>query len=278
MADPSFLGCAKSIYLLGESHCLPFRNVLYQPTSPGDIFLARIRFMQIFAANFVNETGLHPDIVKALQAEQVLDDQGAAMHLTKDRLTHRAAEVSDVPVSEPTIVLFGGDLDVFEILRQIGNGFDFELPDDPGYGVNQNLTPMPYSMLQSLVTRLFQPFFGACKYLKEIGFRKVMVHTLPPRIRDAGKLVLPGTPQTRAKLTVMANRVIQSSCAELKLPCIDIWDSITDDGWLRPSLCLKDGVHLSRATALLSMQQIIEKMQPVRATAPTPVPAPAPAS
>jgi hypothetical protein len=276
MSDTGFLGCAKSIYLLGESHCLPFRNVLLQPTSPGDIFLARIRFMQIFAANFMSDTGLHPDIVKALQGEQVLDDQGAAMHLTKDRLTHRAAEVSDVPVSEPTLVLFGGDLDVFDILRQIGEGFDFELPDDPGYGVNQNLTPIPSSVLQSLVTRLFVPFFAACKYLKSIGFRRVMVHTLPPRIRDAGQLILPGTAQTRAKLTVMANRVIRSSCAELNMPYIDIWDSITDDGWLRPNLVLRDGVHMSRATALLSMKQIIEKMQP--AAAPASVPAPAAAS
>jgi hypothetical protein len=257
----TYLGRANPIYFIGESHTLSFRDTLFQPQSPGDIFLGRVRFMQIFASRWLEGGAIQPNILKALAAEQLLDDEGRPAHLAKDRQTARTAEVSGVPVREPVLVLFAGDLDVFDMLRQTGKGHDFDLPDDPGYGVDRSLTPIPFSAIDMRLRNTFLPFLSACAILREMGFGRMMAHSLPPRLRDTGDLDLPGAPQMRAKLTVAANRILRQACANLGMPFIDTWGNLTDGLYLRPEFVLNDGVHLTRGAGQFSWARIIETMR-----------------
>jgi hypothetical protein len=252
------LGRASPVYFVGESHTLPFRDALFQPQAPGDIYLGRVRFLQIFASRYLEGGAIHPDILKALMGEQLLDEQGNATHLAKDRQTFRTAEVSGVPVREPVLVLFAGDLDVFDMLRQTGKGYDFDLPDDPGYGVDRTLTPIPLSAIDMRLRNAFLPFISACGTLREMGFGRIMIHSLPPRLRDIGAVDLPGALQMRAKLTVFANRVLRQASVTLGIPFIDAWQDLTDGLYLRPQFALNDGVHLTRAAAQFSWRQVIE--------------------
>lgn len=261
MTGETYLGRANPIYFIGESHTLPFRDGLFRPQAPGDTFLGRVRFLQSFASRWLEGDGVHPNILKAMQAEQLLDDEGNPAYLAKDRLTFRTAEVSGVPVRDPVLVLFAGDLDVFDMLRQTGKGYDFDLPDDPGYGVDRTLTPIPFSAIDMRLRNTFLPFISACGRLREAGFGRVMIHSLPPRPRAAEMFDLPGSPGMRVKLTVFANRILRQACANLGMPFIDVWDDLTDGLYLRPEFCLKDGVHLTRSAALFSWTKIVEKMR-----------------
>jgi len=264
-SNDSFLGCAKYIYFIGESHCLPYRNVLFRPSLTDDISLCRVRFIQVLASRFSNEAGtnLHGDILTALQGEQLIDNQGAPTHLANDRQASRVAEVSGITAISPPIVLFAGDLDVFGLLRQMGAGYDFELPEDPGYGVNRALEPIQFSILHDQLTKAFQPLLMACKILKEKGFNQLIVHSLPPRVRDTAKQAWSGVlaeSQVRAKLTLLANRILQDACNLADIAFIDIWDNIIDEGGYLLSEYALDGIHLNRSAALISLQNITAKI------------------
>lgn len=262
MTDDRYLGCAKPVYFIGESHTLAFRDTLYQPTPSGTIYLGRVRFMQIFAQRYLIDGQIHPDIIRALQAEQLLDDNGTPPHLAQDGQALRTAEVSGIPIREPVIVMFAGDLDLFDLLRQTGKDYDFELPDDPGYGIDRTLKSIPYAAIDMRIGDIFRPFLAACQSLQDIGFRQLMVHGLPPRLRETGALDLPGSPQMRVKLTVLANRVLREACASQRVTFIDVWDELIENGYLPPDLCLNDGVHLARSAALTSWARIIDNMWP----------------
>lgn len=87
-----------------------------------------------------------------------------------------------------------------------------------------------------------------------------MIHCLPPRSPDeaaaarwTGDVVVPAP--VRAKLTVLANRVLAAFCAETGIPFIDTWAELTESGYLRPEFEL-DGFHLNRQAALVSLDRI----------------------
>ncbi len=258
----SYLGLAKYLYFIGESHVLPYRNVLFQPAPTSDIFLGRVRFLQILAARFSGNGAVHPDILRALQAEQLLSDKNVAAHLANDRQSTRVAEVSGIAANVPCLTLFAGDLDVSEILRRLGADYDFELPDDPGYGVNPALELVPFATLHDQINGIFQPFLAGCRLLHELGFTRLMIHALPPRVRDTRQQAWSGVraeSQVRAKTTVLANRTLSGIAEALGVPFIETWPQVTEDGYLKPEFCL-DGIHLNRAAALLSLRHIVERL------------------
>lgn len=190
--EQEYLGVATPIYFLGESHTLCFRNTLFRKHATSQIFLGRVRFRQILAADFSRDGELHPDLMDALKGEQLLGDDGIATHQTKDRKTLRTSEVSGIPFHVPLLVLFAGDLDLFEMLRKLGANYDFQLPEDPGYGTNPSLEQIPYSDVLAKMGQFFNQFLDACELLRALGFTRLAIRALPPHCEHLGSGMVRG--------------------------------------------------------------------------------------
>jgi hypothetical protein len=98
-------------------------------------------------------------------------------------------------------------------------------------------------------------------------FPEVLIHALPPRTRDdaraarwTGGVTIPRA--VRAKLTVLANRVLEGACARAGIAFVGDWEGLVGaDGYLRPELDL-DGVHLHQRAAAQSLAQIRAVLEP----------------
>lgn len=257
--EQEYLGLATPVYFLGESHTLCFRNTLFRQSATSQVFLGRVRYRQILAANFAHDGVLHSDLIAALNGEQLLGEDGLATHQAKDGLNIRTAEISGIAASVPLLVLFAGDLDLFEVLRKLGANYDFQLPEDPGFGINPALEEIPYADVLAQIGPNFSSFLEACVLLKQLGFTRLAIHALPPRTLSTAQQAWSGATaeaQVRAKMTILVNRILSKVSEAAGARFINTWPQITENGYIKNEFCL-DGIHLSRSASLISWQQII---------------------
>jgi len=138
-------------------------------------------------------------------------------------------------------------------------GHDFELPDNEQYGVNRSLLPVSVRILTGQLEQTFRPLVMGVKHLQTAGFASLMIHALPPRPAQTKEWIPPEQTELRAKLTVLANRVLKRLADEQGIDVIDIWPEASVNGYLRPELDL-DGLHLNREAAVMSLQKITDRL------------------
>ncbi|MYM67029.1 hypothetical protein GTP45_09335 [Pseudoduganella sp. FT55W] len=259
----TMLGTPSPIYLIGESHTLIFRNLLFRAGANDQLFQCRIRFLpHVMAQNFFQQASnaFHPDLLEAFRGEELLRANLAPSHLSLDGATISGAWMEKRAVVAPALVLCIGDLDLHHLYGQFA-GYDFELPDDVHYGVDRSLRPVAYATLLAQVEKLLAPFIAGLRMLRAAGFTRMLVHCVPPRTSDdvATKRWTKVHKSVRAKLTVMANQVLARECAANGIPFIDIWPETSKDGYLLPEFDL-DGMHLTAAAAHISLDKIVTSL------------------
>ncbi|MBX3564888.1 MAG: hypothetical protein KF730_09970 [Sphingomonas sp.] len=250
------LGAVSPIHMIGESHSLVFNNLLFRAEER--TFLCRTRFLATLkAADYLAGGNLDTGYAEALIAEGILDAElrPAFLHAEPS-----AAFLAGAPMLAPPMVLFAGDLDLHGLFRQLGNAYDFVLPDDPHFGIDAAKQSMAHADIHAHIAACLAPFLDAVRMLQGVGFSRMMIHCLPPRTPDAqaasnwtGGAIIDAP--IRAKLTLLANRLLADFCAETAIPFIDTWPELTEAGLLRPEFEL-DGCHVNRASALVSLDKI----------------------
>lgn len=255
------LGIPHQIYMIGDSHSIIYRNLLFRRGASEKLFQCRTRFMPKVAAKVffdIERGGFNPEVLDALRAEGLLKQDFSPAHIVVDAATTSGSWMERRPILQPAIVFFGGDMDLVALIRQMP-GFDFELPDDETYGADRSLRPLALNILLEQLESIFVPMLAGVKRLRQAGFSNLMVHALPPRAADARFWAGPGQGAVRAKLTVLANRVLARLAHEADIPLIDIWQETSQDGFLRPEYDL-DGLHLTRAAALISLEKVVTRL------------------
>lgn len=251
------LGAAAPLYFYGESHCLGFTNQLFRVTPTGQNYQCRVRFFpELLAVDYCKGDVVAAELTAALIADGLL---------TKDlqpafkRMTASTAALSDVTPAAPLLIFFAGDMDVHHSLKQLGLAYDFLLPDDPGYGVEQGKQILPFAAMRDFINTIYAPFFQALLRLQALGFDKIMVHGLPARTTDPAHILrwvdVSVSAALRAKFTVLANRLLDERCTAHGFGFIDIWPETTDGLYLKPEYVL-DGVHLGRAAVPITLDKI----------------------
>ncbi|MES2128343.1 MAG: hypothetical protein V4463_13830 [Pseudomonadota bacterium] len=254
------LGNVTPILMIGESHSLAFKNILFRPLWSTENFICRTSFIPALVASefSVGGSGINPLLADGLKAEGLLDVHLRPSFLYMDP---SAAYIAGAPVIAPPLVFFSGDTEMVGLIKMLGQTYDFELPDDPGYGVDRSKQPIPYAAIHAQVAKIIDPFMRAVALLHAHQFSRTMVHCIPPRnISDKKAAVFTGDETTpasvRSKLVIVANRLIASACAQSGLGYIDIWpETIDAAGYLRPEFEL-DGIHVNRKAALISLDKI----------------------
>lgn len=262
----SLLGVPYPIHLVGESHTLVFRNLLVRDDDSGRLYQTKIRYLpHVLAQNFFYQASQshNVDLIDALRFEGLLRADLQPAHSSLDGATVSGAWMEKRSIVAPALVFCIGDLDLHHLLDQFGD-YDFELPGDECYGADHTRPPVPHGTVLAQLEKLLAPFGVGLRQLKGAGFSRMMVHCIPPRSADdsTASRWMSAPKAVRAKMTVMANRILARLCAEADIPFIDTWTELTRDGYLLPEYDI-DGMHLSREAALLSLQKIIACMTEV---------------
>ena len=252
------LGAVTPIHMVGESHSLSFSNLLFRPEWSQETFLCHTRFFPtLMAAQYLTQQMLNAEFVDGLVAEGILDKamRPAFMHAGPS-----AAYIAGMPIISPPVVLFAGDMDLHQVFLQIANKFDFKLPADPVYGVDKDKQMLTYTVVRDQILSFMSPFLDAIDRLRTMNFNRLMIHCLPPRAADniAASRWTGGTivnAPVRAKLTLVANRLIEDFCTKSGIAFIDTWPELAENGYLRSEFEL-DGVHVNRKAALISLDII----------------------
>jgi hypothetical protein len=151
-----------------------------------------------------------------------------------------------------------GDVDAREAAHLIPHDADFPLdPPVPGlarlprHEVHQFL---PLAAVEEvLLERYLSPLFEGLTALREAGFTRLFLHSLPPPA-DHGTVRLPPL-RLRYELTIAMNRLMERFCARTGIGFLDIWDAVTDGDVLDPRFDL-DGVHLNLDAATISVDRL----------------------
>ncbi len=254
-----FLTTPSPIYMIGESHCLQFSNLMVRSSWADDTFFCRTRYSGLPAQEYADDAGLNPVLSEILESERILF-QGHAYFMM---MAESAAYLSGMPQLPPAMVFFAGDVDMQNLFAQMGNGYDFELPGDTVFGVDFDKEPMSYLIIRTKIEGLLTPFLDAVQMLRGL-FPRTMVHALPPRSANSDLAqrwsfgVYVDAP-LRAKLTLVANDIMASRCAAMDVAFIDISGQVAENGFARADLDL-DGLHLSRTASLLSLEAITSSL------------------
>ncbi|WP_332851639.1 hypothetical protein [Duganella sp. S19_KUP01_CR8] len=259
----TLLGTPSPIHVIGESHTLIFRNLLFRASGGEQLFQTRIRYLpHVLAQNFCDPAvrAFHQDLLEAFRAEELLRPDLSPAHHSLDGATISGAWMEKRAIVAPAVVLCIGDLDIHHLLGQFAD-YDFELPGDQHYGVDRSKRPIAHATIRSQMEKLLSPFTEGLRLLRGFGFTRMLVHCLPPRtVDDAATLRWTKVHKSvRAKLTVIANQFLARECAAIGVPFIDVWPELCKDGYLLPEYDL-DGTHLTVAAAQVSLDKIVASL------------------
>ncbi len=266
-----------TIYCLGESHCLRYRDRLHRATGSDRWCHTRVRFLpDVEARNFTAEGGLHPDLAAALLGEGLcverhrddgsteIEAAHAATTFADRVLAARHAALSDEPLIAPALLLFAGDKEVHSLAAQLGESTDFDIPDNPGYPRLATAERVPFETIEAALATRLQPFLAGIEALQTAGFTRTLVHGLMPRCRDDARVMrwLHGnriSATVRSKLALTANRLLASECRRLGVGFVDVWDILANDGYLDPRFDL-DGIHGNHLATAASCERVVEQL------------------
>lgn len=256
------------IYMIGDSHCLVYRDLLFQEKKHYHRpFITKASYCSgLSASNFTDEHGhINPMIIQSMVKESLLDEKLTAFHLSKSPATHSVSIAAHQALNDPIIVFFCGDIDLRSVfLRQLGQRGDFILPFEvPHLDTFEPIEMpqiIPFPLLKDLALKSLTPLFEGLKHLKSSGFRKLYLHNLPPPTLDdkafesingyVSPLLL------RYKSTLLFNRLFEEFCQINDVAFLNIWDDVTIQNKLNPAYHL-DHVHLNKDAAFIALNRLL---------------------
>lgn len=255
----------ESIYVLGDSHVLPYHMRLY--ASDG---IPPVVFHALYSPGFAAEllVGTHgelaPAIADPLRRGGLLvdvDGRAVALHRTHDAHWRHCCELAGRAQTSPAIVLSVGGLDAMNFGAGPSDVDDIVLPETvvPRTGPLA-AAPLPGAVPFDEAVRglaeFMEPVAQAIRDLEWHGFRRLaLLSVVPPTSRDSAyraartslRLSVNQSNVTTAwryKLIMVANEVLRRVAAETGIAFIDRWNDQVQDSLALPGL-LNDWVHLS---------------------------------
>ncbi len=251
------------IFVIGDSHALPYRNFLAKERWTGNSVVVRSKYINgLSAHDFFDPAAeqLHPGIFDALEYEGLVR-ACKATHLSRDELDHVILQASGQPATPPLMLFTVGDIDVrgtlYPLLR---DSHDFVPPFELPYPVLDKPL-VPWDILSDIYEKSLNRLLAGLSHLHAAGFNRLYVQcVVPPTLDERKSETLHGFPcplSVRTKLVATFNRLLADRCSAIGVTCVDIWDRITQDGYLKPEFEL-DGVHLTPPAARMHIEGLLD--------------------
>ncbi|WP_315806695.1 MULTISPECIES: hypothetical protein [unclassified Bradyrhizobium] len=251
------------VYIVGDSHSLPYRNMVFRERWTGSWVMARTRYVPgLTAHDFFNPaTGeFHPEFIAFLEYEGLVR-AGRATHLSTDEVDFAIAKAAGQPMRPPLIMITLGEIDVRgPILQLLKDTHDF-VPPFPTTMPLLDKPLVPWDLIEETIEARLGPFIAGLQQLVAAGFRRVYVQSVVPptrqeaRVRQLQSYDCPVT--VRTKLVQAFNWKLGSKVRSLNLVMLDRWSDLTENDLLRPEYDF-DGVHLPPKGARLLLEALID--------------------
>ena len=259
-----FIGRPAPIYMLGDSQCLVFSQLLFEAQYQDKTvsLLTQARYCPgLSAAQFSDARAyLHETVIRALLSDCLIDRENRALY------QHQSSQSGILPLlagrtrAAPVLVFFCGSSDLVNgFQRQLGTHYDFVLPDQehllaafPPAPVRQ---VFPYQTARASLNERLEPLFRGLRKLREMGFVHIYLHDLAPQTPDDlffSRVYQYSCPaRIRCKAQLLFNQLLAERAQSEGFGLVQIWDQVTEDNRLRPEFAL-DSIHLNKAAAFLS--------------------------
>ncbi len=250
------------IYAIGDSHCLPLRDLILGDELTGRHYIVVAKYIEsLSAAKLLQGRKLSREFVDVLEGEN-LARKGRFSFESTDRADLAISFAAGASGSPPIILITAGDIDLRSaFLPKLNDSFDIVLPFETPYGLNGRARIMPYNVAAKIAAAAMAPLGDTIERLKGMGLPTVFVPTLPPPTLNQERFdTLHGFKcpiDTRYKATIIFNTALKTVCEKFGGIVIDSWPDLLDErAYLRPEFEL-DGVHLNRSASMLTVRRII---------------------
>jgi lysophospholipase L1-like esterase len=251
------------VYIVGDSHSLPYRNMVFREKWTGAWVMARTKYIPGLTAHefFNSSTGdFHPELIQFLEFEGLVR-AGRCTHLSTDEVDFSIAKAVGQPVRPPLILIAVGEIDVRgPIMRLLKDTHDFVPPFPTGLPLLDKPL-VPWDVIDEAIEERLAPFIAGLQQLMAAGFRRIYVQSVVPptrkeeRIRELQSYDCPVT--VRTKLVRAFNWKLADKVRSINLTTLDNWLDLTEGGLLRPELDF-DGVHLPPKGARIYLEAMID--------------------
>jgi hypothetical protein len=281
MASPAELELLEQpvpIYLIGESHCMAFRDRLFREKRYFDkTFVCKSLFIpSITTHNFVENGSLNGELMKVLMGAMLLT--GGARGWTAENIKpHHVRTTESVgrpqllptdPVGVPILVFFVGEIALrAAFLKTLGKR-DFDLPfpvphldEIPSSEAwDKEAEHVSMDLVLNLFNQVASPLFNGLAALYKSGFTRTYLHSVPPPTLNDGEFEwMHGfhTPaRLRYKAAALFNSCFASFCQQYKIGFLNIWDDVTIHNALNPEYYL-DGCHLHPKSVPITLTKLM---------------------
>lgn len=251
------------VYIIGDSHSLPYRNMVFREKWTGAWVMARTKYIPgLTAQEFYNpSTGdFHPEVIQFLEYEGLVR-AGRCTHLSMDKVDFNIAKAAGQAVRPPLIMISVGEIDVRgPIMRLLNEDHDF-VPPFPTDLPLLDKPLVPWDVIDEAIEARLAPFISGLQQLTAAGFNRTYVQAVVPptrkeeRIRELRGVGCPVS--VRTKLVQAFNWKLASKVRSINLTPIDQWSDLTEGGMLRPEFDF-DGVHVPPKGARIYLEALID--------------------
>ncbi|WP_316230511.1 hypothetical protein [Bradyrhizobium sp. SZCCHNR1051] len=251
------------VYIVGDSHSLPYRNMVFRERWTGAWVMARTKYIPGATARefYDPATGeFHPDFIAFLEYEGLVRN-GHATHLSMDEVDFAIAKAVGQAVRPPLIMITVGEIDVRgPLLQLLKDTHDFV----PPFATTLPLLDkplVPWDLIDEAIEARLGPFVAGLDQLVKAGFKRVYVQSVVPptrqeaRVRELQNYDCPVS--VRTKLVQAFNWKLAQKVRSVNLFTVDRWPDLTEGDLLRPEFDF-DGVHLPPKGARLLLESLID--------------------
>jgi hypothetical protein len=255
---------------LGDSHAAVFDGLLFSDNLDQKRYvLSRATWQPYFRGSDLFTDGQFGErFTRSLLAARCLaQSEGEAKRFFPSIATGNVGEpqfenVGPLAPHERVLVMFCGNVDVRDLSHRLRDGADYDIGTHADLigrlPTFESVGEIDRSHVIEALRECLNPIFLGLRTLRQIGFQKLFLHSLPP----------PGLlPQTwgkpvrlRYKITILANQLFAEFCAENDVAFLDIWDDVTTLGLRNMDYDLDD-THLNLASATVTMNRLEELLR-----------------
>lgn len=251
------------VYVVGDSHALPYRNLSFREPWTGRWVAVRSKYVSGLTAHdfFSPRTReFHHGLIEFFEYEGLVRD-GRAVHVSTQEADFAIAAAAAQPVMSPLILFAIGDIDVRGVLMPLlADTHDFVPPFDTGLPLLDRPL-VPWDFIEEAIDARISPFFAGLGELMACGFNRLYVQSVvPPTTNEARVRELHGWAcpvSVRTKLAIAFNRKLAEGCSSIGATVLDLWPALTEAGLLRKALEV-DGVHLPPSAARWFVDALLE--------------------
>jgi lysophospholipase L1-like esterase len=254
---------ALPVYIVGDSHSLPYRNLVFRERWTGTWVMARSKYIPgLTAHEFFNPaTGeFNSEFIGFLEYEGLVR-AGRATHLSMGEIDFAIAKAAGQAVRPPLVLFAVGEIDVRgPIMRLLKDTHDFVPPFETALPLLDKPL-VPWDVIEDAIDTRLGPLIAGLQQLIAAGFTRLYVQSVVPptrkeqRIRELQGYDCPVTVRTR--LVSAFNWKLATRCQSINVTVLDNWPNLTDGGLLRPELDF-DGVHLPPKAARGFLEALID--------------------